>query len=267
LDHRRSAAGGETGSRCQDASVKHRFSRFINPIPELTTMRVPLLLSAFLLPLIFAACADLPSAPNATPGDMLADCRWNPDGSVACDPVQSAPDEPPPCDPYLTIGGCDDNCEMSAPGMDDPEHVGIAGCNQTGTNPAPGDGNWGGGGTPGTGEEEPETAYEEGPLAWAACVLAVLGATYSVDQVAGVFGDWWEAQRAYDSAKRMLDAIYANPQGVSPETTALWEFQVQYHRDRVVAARSAVVSATNTSYWALGTAAVGCGAAAFLPTP
>jgi hypothetical protein len=100
-------------------------------------MRVTLGLATFLLPLIFAACADLPSGPNATPGDMLADCRWNPDGSASCDPVESAPDEPPACDPYLTLGGCDDNCEMSAPGMDDPEHVGIAGCNNSGMNPGP----------------------------------------------------------------------------------------------------------------------------------
>jgi hypothetical protein len=104
-------------------------------------------------------------------------------------------------------------------------------------------------------------------LAWAACVLAVLGTTYSVDQVADAFTKWWDAQRAYESAKRTLDAIYANPQAVSPETAGLWEFRVEYHRDRRDAAMNAVSDATNTSYWALAGAAVACGAAVFLPTP
>jgi hypothetical protein len=106
-------------------------------------------LAAILFPLIFAACADLPSAPPATPGDKLADCRWLTDGSVYCDPVQPIWDGPPPCDPYLTLGGCDDNCEMSEPGMGDPEHAALAGCNDTGTGPGTGDPtDPGGGGAP-----------------------------------------------------------------------------------------------------------------------
>jgi hypothetical protein len=113
-------------------------------------MRAGLLwLAALLSPLIFVACADLPSAPRATSGDMLADCRWNPDGSASCDPVESAPDEPPACDPYLTLSGCDDNCEMSAE-TGDPEHVGIAGCNKPGPGSGPGGDPFdpGGGGAP-----------------------------------------------------------------------------------------------------------------------
>lgn len=135
-------------------------------------MRAGLLrLAVLLLPLIFAACADLPSAPKATPGDMLADCRWNPDGSVTCDPIASDPQEPPPCDPYLTIGGCDDTCEMSEPGMGDPEYtVGVTGCNKTdpgaGDPTDPGDG---GGTPPPPGDGEPTddgicTADENGTV-------------------------------------------------------------------------------------------------------
>jgi hypothetical protein len=196
---------------------------------------------------------------------MLADCRWNADGSVACDPVEPIWDGPPECDPYLTIGGCDDNCEMSAPGTGDPEHVGIAGCNQTGTNPDPG-GDFGGG-TPGMGEEPAETAYEEGPLAWGACVLAVLGTAYTIDQVADAFAAWWETQREYDSVKRMYDAVIANPESVSPETIDLWTLRLAYARDRRDAAMGSVSEKTGSSYWALAAAAVGCGVAAFLPTP
>jgi hypothetical protein len=173
------------------------------------------------------------------------------------------------CDPLLSIDWCSGGggtCASStpAPGLADPMEATVMGC-PGGDGGGTGSGSGGSGGT--VSPPAAPTPFNEGPLAWAACVLAVLGATYSVDQVAGQFSDWWEAQRAYESAKRMLDAIYANPQGVSQETTALWEFRVEYQRDRVVAARSAVMDATNTSYWALGTAAVGCGAAAFLPTP
>jgi hypothetical protein len=113
----------------------------------------------------------------------------------------------------------------------------------------------------------PPSGFNDGPLAWATCVLAVLVTTYSVDQVADAFTTRWDAQRAYESARRTLDAIYANPQAVSPETVGLWEFRVEYHRYRRDAAMSSVSDATNTSYWALAGAAVACGAAAFLPTP
>lgn len=118
--------------------------------------------------MISAACADLPSAPTAEPGDKLADCRWLPDGSVACDPVEPIWDGPPECDPYLTLGGCDDNCEMSEPGVDDPEYVGLAGCNDTGTGPGPGDPfDPGGGGAPPppppTETEQPDTCRTADP--------------------------------------------------------------------------------------------------------
>jgi hypothetical protein len=59
---------------------------------------------------------------------------------VYCEPISNDPE----CDPWMSLDWCqDDNCEMSEPGMGDPEHVGIAGCNNTGPgtgSPVPGGG-------------------------------------------------------------------------------------------------------------------------------
>jgi hypothetical protein len=67
-------------------------------------------------------------------------------------------DGPPECDPYLTLGGCDDNCEMSVPGVDDPEYTGLAGCNDTGTGPGTGDPfDPGGGGPPPPPADDPDS--------------------------------------------------------------------------------------------------------------
>jgi hypothetical protein len=121
------------------------------------------------------------------------------------------------------------------------------------------------GGTGGTGTPPAEpTAFDEGPLLWGACVLAVLGSAYTVDQVAGAFVDWWEAQQAYESASRMLTAIQANDDSVSPETIQLWQFRVQYARDRRDDALDDVSEKTGATGWALLGAAVACGAAAFI---
>jgi hypothetical protein len=107
----------------------------------------------------------------------------------------------------------------------------------------------------------------QGPLAWAACVLGVLNSAYSIDQVAGAFQSWYDAQRDYESARRMLDAIYANPAGTTQETISLWEFRVEYKRDQRDAAIDAVHQSVGGSYWALLGAGAACGIAAFLPTP
>lgn len=72
---------------------------------------------AFLLPLIFGACADV-SGPTAIPGDKaLADCYWRDDGSVYCDPVSPNWE----CDPYMELDWCrggGGDCMMSTGGGD-----------------------------------------------------------------------------------------------------------------------------------------------------
>jgi hypothetical protein len=223
-----------------------------------------------------AACADAPTAPDAASVAGAVPGR-----DVTLDPVIVIGEPDPGCDPYLTLGGCDDGggeCMMSDPGVTGPEETGLMGCSGSGGTGSGSDGAGGTGGSggstgsPGTlcpdyGCEEETTAYEQGPLAWGACVLAVLGSVYTIDQVAGAFEDWWVAQREYDSVKRMYDAVVANPESVSPETIQLWEFRLTYARDRKDAAISAVSEKTGGSYWALAGAGVACGIAAVLPTP
>jgi hypothetical protein len=231
-------------------------------------------LTTLLLSLIVTGCADLPSAPDTIPGDMLADCRWNPDGSASCDPVESAPDTPPECDPYLMLGGCGDNCEMSAPEIDDPEYIGLAGCNDSGpANPGPGDDEDlpdGGFGTPDTGEEPKLTPYDEGPFLWAACVLAVVGSAYSVEVVGNKFAAWYDAHKALVSARRALDIareMQQNGYVFEPATLQLMYYQLDQAVMRRDDAVGAVEEATGVSILTLIAAGFACGAAAAAPTP
>jgi hypothetical protein len=219
-------------------------------------------------------CTDVPTGVAAERGRRIAAEDAGISGSIFLEPVIVRG-----CDP--TITECEDDagwnsCASSDQGPWSPEMGTIEGCSGGGGTGPGGDGGIGDGGgsgttpsdpmCPSTGCEEP-TAYEEGPLAWGACVLAVLGSTYSIYQVAGAFEEWWDTQREYDSAKRTYDAMLANPESVTPEMMELWRFRVEYARNRNDAAISSVSEKTGGSYWALGGAAVACGVAAFLPTP
>jgi hypothetical protein len=113
----------------------------------------------------------------------------------------------------------------------------------------------------------PEDAFKTGPLAWTACILTVLNSGYSVYQVAGAFETWWGAQKEFESAERTYNSILANPDGVSLEVQQVWEFRVEYHRNRRDDAVGAVREKVGGSYWGLLFAGAACGAAAFLPTP
>ena len=104
-------------------------------------------------------------------------------------------------------------------------------------------------------------------MAWGLCVLGVLNSVYSIDQVAGAFEGWWETQKDYESAVRMLNAINSNSESVTPEMISLWEFRVETYRIRRDAAIEAVREKVGGSYWSLVGAAGVCGIAAFLPTP
>lgn len=212
---------------------------------------LPTILALSLVTVLLAACGDLTSAPQ----DVSVGSA-GPGRTLVLEPVIVVAE----CDPYTSISWCEDDgdgdCMTSNVGPE-TDLMGLSGCGETGgTKPVPP-----------PGEDPQKTPYQVGPLAWAACVLAVLGSAYSVDQVAGTFTEWWGAQQDLESARRMLDAIRANPAAVSQETVALWEFRVEYHRNRRDAAMNSLVGATNTSYWALAGAAAACGAAAFLPTP
>jgi hypothetical protein len=233
-------------------------------------------LAAVLLPLILLGCGDLTTSPVVAdlPGPAgpmySSDCYLRSDGVFVC------PEQEPVWDScgeyYMDCGGGD--CMTSDAGTGGIDGTTAQGCTGGGGGSGGDDGDGYGG--PGGGEHDGDdggsdpvepNAYKEGPLLWGACMLAVLGSAYSVDQVADAFVAWWDAQQDYESAKRMYDAVVANYESVSPETIQLWEFRVTYAADQRDAAINAVSEKTNASYWALGAAAVGCGAAAFLPTP
>lgn len=219
-------------------------------------------------------CADAPTAPNAANGSRATTGDVEISASVFLDPVIVRG-----CDPTITECEDDagwDSCAAGGVGTSAPEMGSIEGCGGGGSG-AGGDG--GGPGSGGGGDGTPsdptctapalceDTAFEEGPLLWGACVLAVLGSAYTIDQVAGSFQSWWDTQREYESAKRTYDAIQANPASVTPEMAELWAFRVEYARNRRNAAMDDVSDKTNTTWWALAGAAVACGAAAFAPTP
>ncbi|HEX8394245.1 MAG TPA: hypothetical protein VF665_18015 [Longimicrobium sp.] len=127
---------------------------------------------------------------------------------------------------------------------------------------------WTGGSTGGGGGDPAATSpYEQGPLTFAACVLAVTGSVYTINQVGNLFTEWWAAQKDYESAKRILDAIYANPGSVSQATVEVYELRLDLARQRLDAAIGAVKGGTDMTGFALLGAAVACGASAFLPTP
>lgn len=219
-------------------------------------------------------CTDALTAPNAEQGGEIAAGDVGISGGILLEPVIVRG-----CDPTITECEDDagwDSCASGEPVTSGPEMGTTEGCgggggSGVGDGGGIGDGG-GGGGTPDDPmcpdyECEEQTAYDEGPLAWGACVLAVLGSTYSIYQVAGAFEEWWGTQRDYDSAKRLYDAMVANPESVTPEMMELWRFRVEYARNRNDAAISSVSEKTGGSYWALGAAAVACGVAAFMPTP
>lgn len=163
--------------------------------------------------------------------------------------------------------GDEGDCLSSAPGTDNPDFQGTLTCGE----PTPPDSYK----PPPTAAPKPcpdygcptPTPYEQGPLAWGTCVLAVLGTAYTIDQVAGAFESWWQAQQEYDSARRMLDAIQENPGAYTAEMMSLWEFRVEYAEDRRDAAIDSIREKTGGTYWALAGAGAACTLAAFLPTP
>jgi hypothetical protein len=234
-------------------------------------------LAAFLFPLFLTACGDLPTSTRGAPdvsgaGPMLSGECYLQDGIYRCPP--QSPDWGD-CDEYHYDCGGDDCIASTIPSA--PGNASVQGCTGGGGGGTIGDsdggGGTGGGGGGSTGSDPfcPDfgcpTAFEEGPLLWGACVLAVLGSTYSIDQVASAFKGWWNAQRAYESALRTLDVIRANPDAVSPEMAEVWTLRVEYTRDRRDDAMAEVSEKTDGSYWGLLGAAAACGAAAFVPTP
>lgn len=137
----------------------------------------------------------------------------------------------------------------------------------TGGEPDSGDGwDWGGTGEEGEGTEpDNAAAFSEGPIAWAICVLGLVGSTMSVMDVADKFQAWHAAWQDALGAHALWQATVQN--NADPVTQQLYEYQYRQARQRQEDAKGDVQSATNMSYVGLGLAALGCGAVALAPTP
>lgn len=126
-------------------------------------------------------------------------------------------------------------------------------------------GSGGGGDWGGTGGGEDKSAYEEGPLLWGTCVLALVGSTYSIWQVADKFESWYRAYKDAEGAERLWQATVEN--NADPYIQQLYEYQYKQAHQRQVDAAGVVGEATRTSYSALLAAGFACGATVLLPTP
>jgi hypothetical protein len=119
----------------------------------------------------------------------------------------------------------------------------------SGSTPDPGDGN----------------AFNQGPLLWGGCVLGVIGSGLSIYQVADAFQSWYDSYQAAEGAYNIWQATVTNH--ADPLTRQLYEYEYRQARQRQEDMKGAVASATNTSYVALGAAALACGALVLAPTP
>ena len=100
--------------------------------------------------------------------------------------------------------------------------------------------------------------YEQGPIVWAVCALAVAGSTYSVWDVADEFENWYGAYKDASGAQRLWQATVQNR--ADPYIQQLYEYQYKQARQRQEDAKGAVEKATGASAFALAGAALACGA-------
>lgn len=159
---------------------------------------------------------------------------------------------------------------MSASPVNDPEQAGVMGC-PPGGGGGTGSGEGGGGGA-GTGTIAPPAAtpFDAGPFLWAACVLGIVGGTFSVEVVGDKFVAWYDAHQALVSARRALNAtlqLRRSGYWINPDAVALLELRVEIATERRDDAVGAVEEATGVSILTLIGAGLACGAAAAAPTP
>ena len=128
---------------------------------------------------------------------------------------------------------------------------------------------WGGGGggdpAPPEDDTDPAKSYQQGPLLWTVCVLAMLNSTYTVAQVGDKFASWYAAYQEAEGLLRLYQTIVEN--NPDPAIRQLYEYQYKQARQRQEDARGAVSEATGASAWALLGAGLACGASVLAPTP
>lgn len=146
-------------------------------------------------------------------------------------------------------------------------------------NDPPSGGNDGSTGTPPGGGTQPDPgvptgggdssgdsqAYAQGPIAWGGCILGIVGSTVSIYDVADKFESWYNAYQDAQGAYNLWMATVQN--NADPVIQQLYEYQYRQAVLRQNDAKEDVVSATQTSGFTLGGAALVCGALALAPTP
>ena len=125
---------------------------------------------------------------------------------------------------------------------------------------------WDPGAPTGTSSGDPK-AFEEGPLLWAGCVLAVVGSGMAIDQVADAFKTWYDAAQNLQAEQRVMDSLHANQDNVDPGSYQVEQYRLEQAQQKAADAAGNVSSITNVSYVALAAAAVACGASVLMPTP
>jgi hypothetical protein len=128
-------------------------------------------------------------------------------------------------------------------------------------------GPWSGGGGDPTPPEDtaPEKSYQQGPILWGMCVLAMGGSSYSIWQVSDKFESWYKAYQEAEGLQRLYQATLEN--NTDPAVRQLYEYQYKQARQRQEDAKGAVSEATTMTFFALAGAALACGATALIPAP
>jgi hypothetical protein len=223
--------------------------------------------------ILAAACTDAPT----TPGDPHAVGTAAASRDLIMDPIIVIGD-PSECDPYSSLDWCEGEgggtCLTSVPGGDDPLapalgdfEITTSGCTGGGTGSGSTGGGIGGTGTTSPNPYAPKDEFAEGPLLWAACVLAFVGGVVSVDDVADKFGGWWDAQQYLQRAQRNLELAQSAGTSVDPGVLEAYVLRRDLAIQRRDDAVGAVEDATGVSILTLIAAGVACGAAAVAPTP
>ncbi|HEX6909091.1 MAG TPA: hypothetical protein VF142_01775 [Longimicrobium sp.] len=217
-----------------------------------------------------AGCQDatLPatSAPDLPSADVLIGEDYQ--SPACCDEVVVIAPGPtePVCDPYTDANWCQDSGGECMTSLGGGEMQGLSGCDDGTGGSTGGSGGYtdGGGSTP---SPDDTVEPEPGPLLWGACVLAVVGSVYTIDQVGAKFEAWWEAQKEYNRAKAAWQYAWDNQESlVDPSSLARAELRMQLAEQRRDDAVGAVRDLTGASVLALGAAAVTCAPSVFLPT-
>jgi hypothetical protein len=189
--------------------------------------------------MVVTACTDQPLAVELEPPDRSNTYQLAPlvvDGGSTCS------------DPSWWR---DANGQCWPPGPSDPG----------GNGPPPG--GEPGGGPGGDPPSDPNSdPFEEGPLAWAACILTFAGATMSVSQVGELFGAWYQTSKDLDAVERIL---LMEP--MDHATRIAYQLERDRLLERYSDLRSQVHLMTGASLAALGLAALACSPAALLPLP